>query len=129
MGKHNQGLYFKGRRFYATSLGGIMTLVIALIVISFTVSTLTSIIRTEQYIITYHLKTMEDPTFLEEFKNINQFETYFWKNFYISLDSDYHKKCDEMEIVARLNTQSNGTTVTVEETFELEQIFFTSQDV
>ena len=113
MGKHNQGLYFKGRRFYATSLGGIMTLVIALIVVAFTVSTLTSIIRTEQYIITYHLKTMKDPKFMQEFKNINQFETYFWKNYFVILDPDYHKKCDEMEIVVRLSTVRNGTTVII----------------
>ena len=113
MGKHNQGLYFKGRRFYATSLGGIMTLVIALIVISFTVSTLTSIFRKEQYIITYHLKTMEDPSFIEDFKNIYQFETYFWKNFFIVLDPDYHLKCNEMEIVVRLSNQNKETKMTV----------------
>ena len=128
MGKHNQGLYFKGRRFYATSLGGIMTMVIALIVLSFTVSTLTSIFRKEQYIITYHLKTMKDSSFLEEFKNIYQFETYFWKNFFVTLDPDYHTKCDEMEIVVRLSTLSNEMPVIVEETFELDQIS-TSQDV
>ena len=113
MGKHNQGLYFKGRRFYATSLGGIMTLLIALIVVSFTVSTLTSIFRKEQYIITYHLKTMEDPSFFEEFRNIYQFETYFWKNYFVTLDPEYHKKCDEMEIVVRLSSLKNGTTVIV----------------
>ena len=117
MGKHNQGLYFKGRRFYATSLGGIMTMVIALIVIGFTVTTLTSIFLKEQYLMSYHLKTIEDPTFLEEFKNIYQFETYFWKDFIIILDPEYHKKCDEMELVVRLNILKNKKMVTVEETF------------
>ncbi len=57
VGKHNQGLYLKDRRFFSTSFGGIVTLLIIFAMMIFTISELVSIFRREQYIITYNLMT------------------------------------------------------------------------
>ena len=59
MGKHNQGLYFKGRRYYTTLGGGFVTLIIITIVIAFAISTMTSIFRKEQYLVNYSLKDLD----------------------------------------------------------------------
>jgi hypothetical protein len=43
VGKHNQGLYFDGRRHYSTVCGGLFTLFIVFLMVLFTVSTIRSI--------------------------------------------------------------------------------------
>jgi hypothetical protein len=55
VGKHNQGLYLNGRRQYSTWLGGLFTVIIAFVMIVFTISTLKSIINKDQYLLTYKL--------------------------------------------------------------------------
>ena len=59
VGKHNQGLYLNGRRQYSTWIGGLFTLIIAFIMIVFTISTLKSIINKDQYTLTYKLQEID----------------------------------------------------------------------
>ena len=58
IGKHNQGLYLDGRRYYSTIYGGIFTLIIVFLMIVFTTATLKSIINLEQYVVSYNLKAL-----------------------------------------------------------------------
>ena len=45
MGKHNQGLFMNGSRFYSSYIGGLFTLFIAFVFIMFTISTIKGIVK------------------------------------------------------------------------------------
>ncbi len=79
-------MYLNGNRLYSTLLGGITTLGIMFVMIIFVITTFTSIINTEQYEMSYSLKSTEQANLQSEFRHIGEFEKYFMKKFFITLD-------------------------------------------
>lgn len=103
IGKHNQGLYFHGRRHYSTALGGLVTIVIVFLMVLFTISTFKSIFWLDEYLITYNLRTLTKDAFEREFSLYDFDITSFSKSIYIQLDPNYHTSCAEVEFLVTLN--------------------------
>ncbi|TNV79583.1 hypothetical protein FGO68_gene6299 [Halteria grandinella] len=121
IGKHNQGLYFDGRRHYSTVFGGLFTLLIIFLMLVFTISTIKSIANREQYQINYTLKTLESQQAMDgEMPDISEMELAWNKHYALYLDPQYHESCKEVGIIARLNsTKHDGVVIEKEFDFDV----------
>ncbi|CDW74779.1 UNKNOWN [Stylonychia lemnae] len=63
IGKHNSGLYYKEKVFFSTFVGGIITLVAAIIVLALSISTLIEIFSLEKITYTVQNDTLNLPNF------------------------------------------------------------------
>ena len=112
MGKYNSGFYFRGSLQYATTIGGIFTIILAVIFLVYVVTVINNIFGPKPHF--QMISKIEDISSYEEFREsgaalVGNFDKNFIESFQVRLFKKYNVTCEEIFVQFFLSTEQTNS--------------------
>lgn len=108
-GKYNSGLYFRGSLHYASTLGGIASIILTTVFIIYLVTVINNIFGDKPHFAM--ISKIEDINDYEEFRQsgaglIGNFDKNFVESFQVRIEKKYNVSCDQIFVQFFLDSES-----------------------